>query len=310
MKILKKQDVDNLPLVGQGASGQVFRYGEGTVLKLYRDTWTEPMVSSAYAVSKGVSAGGVTTARPWEMVKCGSQYGIIFDCLEGSSLPVYIGDDIEKRYTAGERMGQMLSNVHMLNADSDIFPPLHEMFSGILERISDYFTEEHITCFLDFIDSLPGERCVLHGDFHENNILVCGDEFYLIDLDSMCIGSPVFDLMQSYCTYRTPIPEEYRKYMNLTDESLNEFLLKFLCSYFNGRFGTEYNPADAADRAALVRYDELFTKASAFLRFFAPLYMNTQPKEQLQEYVSSNIGTIFGLMDELKKDFAELNQTF
>ena len=305
MKIFNTQDMEALPVIGQGASGVVFGYEEGTVLKLYRDTWTEAMVSSAYTVSDCVCAGGVTTAAPRELVKCGSRYGIIFDRLDGKALPVHIGADIEKRYASGERMGRMLAAVHGLKADSGVFPSLHTMFSGILERISGYFTEEQIRRFFDFLDSLPGGCCVLHGDFHENNILVCGDEFYLIDLDSMCIGSPVFDLMQTYCTYRTPMPEEYRRYMNLTDEALNEFLLKFLGSYFSARCGAVYDPSDAADRAVLIHYDELFTGASAFMRFFAPLYMNAQPAEQLREYVSSTIGPLFDLMGKLEKEFVE-----
>ena len=305
MTILEKKNIETLALIGQGASGLVYRYDDWKVLKLYRDFWTEAMVSSAFNISGSVWSGGVVTARPWEMVKCGSQYGIIFDLLVGDPLPVYIGGDIEKRYVSGERMGRMLADVHALKPDPSVFPPLRMMFSGVLGAISEYFTEEQISCFLDFADSIPGGHCVLHGDFHENNIIVCGDEFYLIDLDSMCIGSPIFDLMQSYCTYRTPLPEEYRRYMNLTDEALDEFLLRFLGGYFNTQRGTGGNSA-AVSRDTLVHYDKVLTKASAFMRFFAPLYMKKQSEEQLREYVSSNIGPIFRLMDELEKDFGEI----
>ena len=306
MKTLEKQDIEALPLIGQGASGQVYRYGEDKVLKLYRDSWTEAMVSSAFSISKSVSSGGVVTAVPWEMVRCGGRYGIVYDRLTGDPLPVHIGGDIEARYTAGERMGGMLAAVHALKPDPEVFPSLREMFSGILGTISEYFTEEQIGCFLDFVDRIPGGPRVLHGDFHENNIMVCGGEFYLIDLDSMCIGSPIFDLMQSYCTYRTPLPEEYRRYMNLTDEALDEFLLRFLGSYFNARRSDGDGAEGGVSRETLLRYDEVFTKASDFMRFFAPLYMKGQPEEQLRDYVKSNIRRIFGLMGELENDFGEI----
>ena len=292
---IEKKEIEALELIGQGASGSVYRYDEGRVLKLYKKAWSKEMVSSAFNIAQSVHLGGVTTAKPYEQVISAGQHGIIFELLEGESLVKYIGGDIDKRYEAAEKMGSLLKSVHALAADTGVFPPLKSMFGGILGTVSEFFKADQINDFVSFVHNIPGSGCVLHGDFHENNIMVCNDKFYLIDLDGMCTGSPIFDLMQTYCTYRTPIPKEYRQYMNLTDEALDEFLLRFLGAYFK-----------SADRDKLMHYDRIFTKASSFMRFFAPLYMRGESDDELRRYVDLNIDSIYALMDEIKGDFKEI----
>ena len=292
---IDKKEVEALEIIGQGASGSVYRYDEGRVLKLYKKAWSKQMVLSALDIAKSVYSGGVTTAKPYEPVTSAGQYGIIFEMLAGESLVKYIGGDIDKRYKAAEQMGSLLKSVHALKTDKGVFPPLESMFGGILGTVCEFFEDDEVSDFVSFVHNIPGSCCVLHGDFHENNIMVCGDKFYLIDLDGMCMGSPIFDLMQTYCTYRTPIPEEYRRYMNLTDEALDEFLLRFLGAYF-----------ESEDKKLLAHYDRIFTKASSFMRFFAPLYMRKESDDELRRYVELNIDSIYALMDEIKGDFKEI----
>ena len=48
------------------------------------------------------------------------------------------------------------------------------------------------------IEALPKRNTVLHGDYHSNNILIQNGEPLLIDLDTLCMGHPIFELGSMY----------------------------------------------------------------------------------------------------------------
>lgn len=292
---IEKDIVNQMKLIGKGASGNVYQYEEDKVLKLFHPKWKKEKVEEAYRISKAVSDSDVPTAKIYEFVKCDDQYGYIAERLKGDPLPVYIGADINKRYEAAKNMGKILKQVHSMRVDEAVFPPVKDMFSSVIEICSQYFSKEQLDAFIDFVDKLPGKHCILHGDFHENNLMMSDNKYNLIDLDGMCIGSPIFDFMQSYCTYRTPMPQEWKDMIGLTDEVINEFLLLFLENYF-----------EITDRQILKRYDDCFTKISAFMRFFAPLFMQTDTEDNLRIYVNDNIDSIIKLMEEAKEELKSI----
>ena len=292
---IDKSIVDQMELLGKGASGNVYRYEEDKILKLFHPKWKKEKVEEAYRISKAVSDSNVPTAKIYDFVKCGDQYGYIAKRLNGDPLPVFIGADIDKRYEAARNMGKILKQVHSMEVDENVFPPVKDMFSGVIEICSKYFSKEQFDAFVCFVDNLPGKRCVLHGDFHENNLMMSDNKYNLIDLDGMSIGSPIFDFMQSYCTYRTPMPQEWKDLIGLTDEVIDEFLFLFLENYF-----------EITDRNILKKYDDCFTKISAFMRFFAPLFMQTDTEDNLCKYVNDNINGIMKLMDEANEDLKSI----
>lgn len=296
MITLEKDFVDNLEVIGRGESGIVYKYDEEKVLKLFHPKWEKEKVEVAYNISKKVSESGISTAEMYDFVECDDRYGYLSEYLKGLPLPYYIGTAEEQRYAAGIKMGKILKQVHSIPADTSIFPPFKSMFSNLLEMCKDYLTEEEFAEMIEFLDVFNKGNCVLHGDFHENNIIVRDDEFKLIDLDSMCIGNPLFDFVQSYCTYKAPIPEEYKKAGNITDEIIQEFLYLLLENYF-----------DTKDRKQLAIYDEIFTKFAEWDRFVAFIFINGSKKpDETKAFVKENIAGIRVLMKELLKELDKL----
>ena len=48
------------------------------------------------------------------------------------------------------------------------------------------------------IEALPKQNTLLHGDYHTNNIMIQNGEPILIDLDTLCVGHPIFELGSMY----------------------------------------------------------------------------------------------------------------
>jgi thiamine kinase-like enzyme len=48
------------------------------------------------------------------------------------------------------------------------------------------------------IEAVPKQNTLLHGDYHTNNIMIQNGEPLLIDLDTLCMGHPIFELGSMY----------------------------------------------------------------------------------------------------------------
>ena len=46
--------------------------------------------------------------------------------------------------------------------------------------------------------AIPQKNTLVHADFHEGNVMLQGNELILIDLDDICTGNPLFDLVAHY----------------------------------------------------------------------------------------------------------------
>ena len=51
---------------------------------------------------------------------------------------------------------------------------------------------------ITLIESVPKRNTLMHGDYHTNNIMVQNGEPLLIDMDTLCMGHPVFELGSMY----------------------------------------------------------------------------------------------------------------
>ena len=288
--------VDGLPVIAKGVTGTIYQYHEDQILKIYDAKVPLAEVEKQRQISLSALAQGIPTAQVYELVQCQGQYGVVFEYLKAGTLGEEIGRDREKRLHYATKMGELLRKVHQSKPDARLFPPLDEMVAGNIRRCAEYLSEEQKSEMLGFVSTYPPQKCLLHGDFHENNIMVRDGELVLIDLDSMCIGSPLADFAQTYCSYRMPLPPEVMEQLNLTPEIQQEFLYRFLRGYF-----------PEASEEQIKSYDELFTDVAKYNRFFFPL-LTAEPgkEEQTRAYVRSEYPVIQQLMQTLTKRFSIL----
>lgn len=287
---------DSLPVIGKGVSGVIYRYDTDKVLKVFNQTYSREQVERAYKIAKYVWENGIPTPKVFEFVNCGSSYGIVSEFIDAQPTSFAIADGKLQRHDVGVRMGKLLKQVHELEG-ADFIPSQRQMVGEIYERCAPYITEDMKEEFLDFLDSFPGGKTVLHGDFHENNIMVREGEFILLDLDSLCIGSPVFEFQQSFTTYRNEIPEEWKKKLRYSDEEAKDFIRAFLGSYF-----------ETEDVEILEQYDYVFTRL-AQLNLFAAKILQAPPEtdpEKLYDYVKEGLPKMRELIRNASQDFARL----
>ncbi len=279
---LRSVSTEGLKKIGGGISGSIYAISDEQVLKVYTDTFTFEEVSHLYEVSRFLDANGINTARSYEIVNVNGAFGIIQQYIHGNPLPKLIAEGKTSRIDAAQLMGNLLVKLHGLKPGGEILPTLDTMFAGILDRCGDKLIPREKELLVSAISSLPCGNVVMHGDFHENNIMVNDDKFFLIDLDSVCIGSPLFEFFQIFCVYQTEMPKEMQEVLRLTPEDAKIFLRKIIEIYF-----------DTKDASFIEKYYELFSQMGELNRFLAHFLMaDGYSHEQLRAYASENIDRV------------------
>ena len=64
--------------------------------------------------------------------------------------------------------------------------------------VSAHIPEEQGKKLRALIEAVPKRNTLMHGDYHTNNIMVQNGEPLLIDMDTLCMGHPVFELGSMY----------------------------------------------------------------------------------------------------------------
>lgn len=79
---------------------------------------------------------------------------------------------------------------------------------------------------------------MLHGDYHTNNIVMQNDEVLIIDMDTLCVGHPIFELASMYLgfvAFGEVDPNVTLSFLKLPHETAVRFWKKALAKYLGTR---------------------------------------------------------------------------
>lgn len=80
-------------------------------------------------------------------------------------------------------------------------PEARLVFVEYLERLRPILPKSLYDRLSALLAAMPENLHMVHGDIQMKNIMVSGNEPLLIDMDTLSVGDPVFDLMGLYVTY-------------------------------------------------------------------------------------------------------------
>ncbi|MBL0385218.1 phosphotransferase [Tumebacillus sp. ITR2] len=194
-------------LLGQGRTAEVYAWGEGLILKLYRTGFPKEWVDHEFRVARAVRETGVDAPDVRERVHVEGREGIVYERVEGSTLlgalqigwsPERIGEVQAELHV--KMQGKTLRGVQGLDAAKQEASPLPSMRVRLQDEISraESLSEDVRSRVLDVLASLPDEQALLHGDFHPENILLTQTRGpVVIDWTTATIGHPLADVARS-----------------------------------------------------------------------------------------------------------------
>lgn len=198
-KALRSISVEGCRMLGEGAFGTTYKLSDDTIVKLYKKGVPFEDMLREKESAKAAFVSGVPTAIPFDTVKCGEQYGTVYELLNARTLGDVISEDQGNLDEYAKKAAELLKLLASTHGDKGKFFSYAEVShknADILNKSveGDLFTAEELEAVHKFYDTVPERDTLIHGDFHTHNIFISDGELLLIDMADTSIGHPIFEL--------------------------------------------------------------------------------------------------------------------
>lgn len=228
-KRMRRVSIEGCKLIGQGGMGKVYRYDPETIIKVYRPEVQMEYIERERNCSQTAFKQGIPTAISFDVVRVGDSYGVMYELMDADNLASLILNHPEKEEEYIKKYADLGREIHSIELQPGTLQPVSEMFFSSMNSMERWLTGEELALYTSLIDVIPTRNTVIHGDFHEKNILVRDDDLEMIDMGDISQGHPLVELG---CVYSSHI-ELAKPVLGMTPEKGREVWEKFLHHYFD-----------------------------------------------------------------------------
>ncbi len=200
-KALKEIDVSKAELIGEGYFSYVYRLDKDTIIKVFKHAQDTSEVERELNMAKQAFVLGIPTAISFDIVKVGDKFGVRFEMLDCKSLRDLFRDEPKRFDGLMDKYAALFKHIGETESESDALPDMKKVFMGKLDFIASDLDEKSRKSLREYLQSIPDRTTFIHGDCHVKNIMVRDDEFFLIDMDTLSKGHPIFEDALVYCPY-------------------------------------------------------------------------------------------------------------
>lgn len=212
----RKLSLEGAKPIGVGACGKVYLLPDDNVVKvLFSTDYAE--AEREISLSKWAFLKGIATAISYDVVEVDGHPGLVYESLGRDNLRNHLRDNPDQRTSLLEQYLAFIKSIGAIEVEPGQLPSAKQNFLNKIAPIRAYFEPAAFERILSLIDTVPESLHMVHGDCHMKNIKVVEDKFYLIDLDTLSAGDPIFELSGIACAYHA-----YAQ-LNLDENGFNTF---------------------------------------------------------------------------------------
>ncbi len=259
-KAYRKLSVEGCEVIGEGSNGIVYRTDPDTIVKVYKSPDSLDEIHNERELARKAFVMGIPTAIPYDVVQVGDLYGSVFELLSAKSFAQLIaeGEDVE---ALAKDSIDILKTIHSTELKPSELPSKREEAIKWAEFCKPYLPEDIGEKLIKMFNGIPETNNMLHGDYHIKNIMRQNGENLLIDMDTLSLGHPVFELSQMYLAYvgfSEVNPDDIKKFLGIERETALDFLNYSLKYYFEGKDDEFIN--SALTKARIIGYVRLLRR--------------------------------------------------
>lgn len=280
-KKYREVSIEGCKLLGQGAKGDVYRYDEELVIKVYNHKNTYQDVEREIALARSSFILGIPTAISFGIVSVGDLYGSLYELVDSDTISRCIARDPGQLETYAKIMAELARTIHSTEvSDDDPFPVVTDRMldyvRGGVGRKDDALGRR----VWELYEALPPANTLVHGDFHTGNVFLQNGEPILIDMDRISRGHPIVEISDLYYFYVVlgeKDPSVVEKFMGFSYDTARQFFRLFLMHYL----GTEDEERlrEVTEKASLLCYSRLIRK------ILKKRKLNETDNAQIEEYM-------------------------
>ena len=200
-KAYRKLSVEGCEVIGRGANGEVYRLDSDTIIKVYFNSDALPDIHRERELARKAFVKGIPTAIPYDVVRVGDSYGSVFELLNAKSFSKLIAAEPENLDHYVELYVDLLKKIHSTELQKGEMPDMKEVALNWASFLKDYIPEDQFNKLYSLVEAVPEDNHMMHGDYHIKNVMMQNDEVLLIDMDTLCMGHPVFELASVFLAY-------------------------------------------------------------------------------------------------------------
>ena len=261
-KAYRTVSIEGCEEIGRGANGIIYRIDRDTVVKVYQDMNALSEIQHEREVAKLALILGIPTAISYDVVKVGDSYGSVFELLNARSFSKILAAEPEKLdWCVGEYVS-LLKKIHSTLVPEGKLPDIRDTALEWAQGITDCLPDAAGKKLLALVKAVPYNDHMIHGDYHTKNVELQGDEVLIIDMDTLSVGHPVFELASMYNAfigYSEMDRDCVKRFQGYDLETARTFWDKSLKAYL----GTD-NPGklrEVEDKARIVGYSRMIRRA-------------------------------------------------
>lgn len=290
-KAYRQLSVEGCEIIGRGSNGAVYRYDPETIVKVYFNSNALPEIKRERELARKALVLGINTAIPYDVVLVGESYGTVMELLEATSLSKMVKKDPENLDAPLKYFVEMLKQIHNTQVKSGDMPEMKEVALSWAKFDKDYLPEEIGSKLYAMVEAVPQQQTMLHGDYHTNNVMVRDGEALLIDMDTLCVGHPIFELgsmFNAFVGFSELDHEVVMKFLKIPYETTTLFWHKALALYLGTTDEARFTEVE--NKAKVIGYMRLLRRT---------IRRDVENKEQLIEFYKSQLIDLVSKIDEL-----------
>lgn len=293
-RAIRTLDISECEKIGEGAYGIILKYGDDEIIKAYKQNSSIEKIEKERDLARQALIMGVPTAISFDIVKIGDYYGSVYELIDAKSMSNKLQENPQEVDKYVDQFNTLLKEINNIKVSKEEIPNAIDKVYVWLKDCEGHLDEAVISKLKDLIEDLKDSSNLLHFDFHTNNILIQNGEPLIIDMDTMCKGDPLFELVNIYITYvlfGATNPEMVENFLGIPYELATEFWNKFIRKYLK-------NPSEDRVEQAMNKIKLLSNVRQ--LRHYARRSATDPKSLEAMEYSKQQINELIDKVDSLK----------
>ena len=197
-KAYRVVSVEGCEEIGRGANGTIYRIDSDNVVKVYNNPEALADIQHEREVARIALVLGIPTAISYDVVKVGESYGSVFELLNARSFSRILAEEPARFDWCVKEFTDMLKKIHATLVPAGKLPDMRETALDWTQFLRDYLPPDAAEKLDALVRAVPHDDHMLHGDYHTKNLELVDDEVLLIDMDTLAVGHPIFELASMY----------------------------------------------------------------------------------------------------------------
>lgn len=261
-RVLRSVSIEGCEEIGRGANGSVYRLARDSVVKVFDRPDALEEITHERENAKLALILGIPTAISYDVVRVGEGYGVVYELLNARSFSGILTKEPERFQWCVREYTDLLKKIHGTLVPAGRLPDMKQTVLDWVRFLLDYLPQEAGKKLLALVEAVPHNDHMLHGDYHTKNVELQDDEVLLIDMDTLAVGDPIFELgsiYNSFLGFYELDREAVRRFQGFDCETSGRFWRSFLSAYLDTR--CEAKLREVEDKARIVGYARLIRRA-------------------------------------------------